>query len=365
MLFPVDAQSGDGDLLGGPDHRGVLDGQGHRVILLFGNGRTAIMTSWKAPAILAVKDRRGDICRCMPWMPTPSLLVRGTSRNGRVAVKDAEWVAFLQWALPQLELRWPGFRRVRAQVCKRIRQRMAALACPDIAAYRRYLSAHEAEWGVLDACCRITVSRFYRDRGVFSTLTQTVLPELARGAQARDAPALRVWCAGCASGEEPYTLAIAWHQALAGCFPGLPVDILATDADAGLLARANKACYPWSALKDLPPTWRDAAFWVQDERRCLRPEFAAPVRFLQHDLREPLSEGDFDLVCCRNLAFTYFGRELQLHVAQAIHDRLRPGGVLVLGIHESLPEGQTDFVVLSARLALYRKPDGPAWASPR
>jgi chemotaxis protein methyltransferase CheR len=281
-----------------------------------------------------------------------------TVRNGGVSVKDTEWVAFLQWALPQLELRWPGFRRVRAQVCKRIRRRMATLACPDLAAYRRYLSAHEAEWAVLDACCRITVSRFYRDRGVFATLTQSVLPALARVAQARGAPALRVWCAGCASGEEPYTLAIAWRQALAGRFPGLPVEILATDVDADLLARARQACYPWSALKDLPPTWRDAAFQVQDELWCLRPAFAAPVRFLLHDLREPLPEDDFDLVCCRNLAFTYFGRELQWHVAQVIHDRLQPGGVLVLGIHERLPEGQAGFVALSARLALYRKP-GP------
>jgi chemotaxis protein methyltransferase CheR len=272
-------------------------------------------------------------------------------------VKDAECVAFLQWALPRLELRWPGFRRVRAQVCKRLQRRMVALSCGDVSAYRRYLSAHEGEWAVLDGLCRITVSRFYRDRAVFAKLTETILPELARAALGRGAAALRVWCAGCASGEEPYTLAIAWRLGLAQRFADLPIHILATDADAALLSRAGEACYPGSALKDLPSTWRDAAFSERDGRWCLRREFAVPVRFLLHDLRTPPPEGDFDLVLCRNLAFTYFEHQLQVNTAQAIRECLLPGGVLVTGIHERLPEGIPDLAVMDERLGLYRKPD--------
>jgi chemotaxis protein methyltransferase CheR len=271
-------------------------------------------------------------------------------------VKDAECVAFLQWALPRLKLRWPGFRRVRKQACKRIQRRMTALSCPDVAAYRLYLDEHPEEWASLDAFCRITVTRFYRDRRVFQTLMDDVLPELARAALARSARTLRVWCAGCGSGEEPYTLAIGWQLQLARRFPGLVLDILATDADDDLLSRASEACYAWSAVRNLPPDWFARAFRLHDERYCLKPEFRTAVRFRSHDLRTPLDEGGFDLICCRNLAFTYFEHDLQLQAAQAFHERLLPGGVLVLGVHERLPEGGPGFSGISERLALYRKP---------
>ena len=234
---------------------------------------------------------------------------------------------------------------------------MTALSCPDVATYRLYLDEHPEEWARLDACCRITVTRFYRDKRVFQTLMDDILPELARSALARSARTLRVWSAGCASGEEPYTLAIGWQLQLAQRFPGLALDILATDADDGLLSRASEACYAWSAVRNLPSAWRSEAFQVHDGRYCLRPAFRTAVRFRCHDLRTPLHEDGFDLICCRNLAFTYFDHDLQLRVAHALHDRLLPGGVLVLGVHERLPEGGPDFSVISERLGLYRKPD--------
>jgi len=98
---------------------------------------------------------------------------------------DQDCVRFLQWALPQLQLRWPGFRRVRRQVCKRIDRRLRTLELADLAAYQEYLSHHSEEWRYLDALCRITISRFYRDREVFQRLERQVLPELARNARAR------------------------------------------------------------------------------------------------------------------------------------------------------------------------------------
>lgn len=270
-------------------------------------------------------------------------------------MKDTECVAFLQWALPRMKLRWPGFRRVRRQACKRIQRRMAELSCADVAAYRRHLEGHPDEWDVLDALCRITVTRFYRDRQVFQVLVGEVLPELAGAALERRAQALRVWCAGCASGEEPYTLAIAWRLELAARFPGLEMKILASDADAELLSRAAEACYGWSAVKNLPADWRERAFEARDGRFCLGPAFTGAVTLLRHDVRTPLDAGPFDLILCRNLAFTYFEPGLQLQVARAIHDRLLPGGVLLLGVRERLPEGGPLFEVISERLALYRR----------
>lgn len=271
-------------------------------------------------------------------------------------MRDPDCVAFLQWALPRLDMRWPGFRRVRAQVCKRLQRRLRELSCPDTGGYRAFLEAHPEEWAVLDALCRVTVTRFYRDRRVFEVLVGDVLPQLARAALARNAASLRIWCAGCASGEEPYTLAIAWRLALAGRFPTLSPDILASDADAVLLARAAQARYGWSAVRNLPAAWRDAAFETDGDGFRLKPPFRTAVRFLRQDVRTAAPPGPFDLICCRNLVFTYFESALQARIAGVLHERLVPGGVLVLGVHERLPAAAGGFEVLSARLGLLRRP---------
>ena len=91
-------------------------------------------------------------------------------------MKNTECIAFLQWALPRLALRWRGFRRVRGQVCKRIDHRIRALGLSGPAAYMAYLNDQSSEWAMLDTLCRISISRFYRDRPVFDYLGGTVLP---------------------------------------------------------------------------------------------------------------------------------------------------------------------------------------------
>ena len=117
-------------------------------------------------------------------------------------MRDADCVRFLQWALPRLRLRWAGFRKVRKQVCKRIARRLGQLELPDLAAYVSLLSRRPEEWEHLDGLCRVTISRFYRDRAVFDCLGNEVLPELAAQARARGQRALRAWSAGCASGQK-------------------------------------------------------------------------------------------------------------------------------------------------------------------
>ena len=104
---------------------------------------------------------------------------------------------FLQWALPRLRLRWPGFRKVRRQPCKLIKRRIRELGLEGFGAYRQYLEEQPEEWELLDRFCRITISRFYRGQGVFNTIKDIILPELAQAATASGAP-LRCWSAGCA-----------------------------------------------------------------------------------------------------------------------------------------------------------------------
>ena len=114
-------------------------------------------------------------------------------------MNDRECVAFLQWCLPQLGMRWGGFRKVRRQVCKRVSRRIDILGLADPDAYRLYLESHDDEWTTLGSLCRVTISRFYRDRGVFDGLRARVLPLLVEAASARGDDRVRCWCAGCAS----------------------------------------------------------------------------------------------------------------------------------------------------------------------
>ena len=254
-------------------------------------------------------------------------------------MKDAELVAFLRWALPRLGLRWAGCRRVRGQVGKRLARRLRALGLPDLAAYRARLEAGEAaEWDALEPLCRISISRFRRDPGVFARLEDEVLPGLARQALARGAP-LRCWSAGCASGEEPYTLALIAERLLAPAFPGLEVRILATDVEARMLERARRACYPRSSLRELPREWVQACFAAAaGGEACLAPRLRERVELRQADLRRDLPDETFDLVLCRNLAFTYFEPAAQPGILARLRSVLRPGGVLVIGRKERLPE---------------------------
>jgi chemotaxis protein methyltransferase CheR len=251
-------------------------------------------------------------------------------------LSDTENTAFLQWALPQLSLRWSGFRKVHGQVCKRLKRRMNDLGVADFAAYRTRLEADPAEWRVLDECCHITISRFFREKRVFEVLRSKVLPQIAERAH-REERAARMWSAGCASGEEPYTLKILWDLEVARAYlGGVPLSIIATDTDRAMLARADKACFMTGSLRELPPPLVSQAFDREGSLWCLKRQYREGIEFLQHDLRWSAPPGPFDLILCRYVAFTYFSPPLQQEVLLRIRGRLFPGGYLVIGGDERL-----------------------------
>jgi chemotaxis protein methyltransferase CheR len=264
-------------------------------------------------------------------------------------------VELLEWALPRLALRWPGFRRVRRQVCRRIGRRVQSLKLPDFPAYREYLEAHPEEWAILDSFCWIPISRFLRDRAVFERLQTEVLPGLAAAAATRGAREIACWSAGCASGEEPYSLMILWKLELASRFPGLSLSVVATEIDERLLERARAARYRASSLRELPRAWIDAAFARSGDLFELRQEFREGIEFRCEDIREKIPRGPFDLILCRNLVFTYFDALRQHEMLDRILRELRPAGALVLGLRERLPEGAAGVAVRDARLGIYRR----------
>ncbi len=276
------------------------------------------------------------------------------------AVNDGDCAPFLQWALPRLGLRWPGFRKVRRQVCKRIKRRMDDLELADAAAYRARLEADPAEWRALDECCHITISRFFRDRGVFEVLRRRVLPEIAARAK-RDRREARIWSAGCASGEEPYTLKLLWDLEVASACPGVGLSIVATDVDSAMLARARKACFAATSLSELPAHLIGRAFDEIDARFCVRADHRQGIDFLHQDLRSEAPELRFDLILCRYVAFTYFSEQLQEQVLSRLMTRLMPDGFLAIGTHERLPPSAAPLTPLSGAPQIFQMAAEPEW----
>ncbi len=268
-------------------------------------------------------------------------------------MKDQDCVEFLQWSLPRMKLRWQGFRKVRGQVCKRIGRRLQDLGLPDVSAYRTYLEQNPPEWPVLVSLCRISISRFYRDRSLFQFLEREVLVKLSELIVSRGDKELRCWSIGCASGEEPYTIAILWDLCIHPCFPDIDIKIVATDADQNMIKRAQAGCYSAGSLKELPRDRLTHAFTRSEDQYCVKAEERKRVVFIEQDIRTDAPDGPFHLILCRNIVFTYFDEALQMEILDKIRERLLPKGVLVIGIHESLPQGATGLMPWSQKLGVY------------
>ena len=262
---------------------------------------------------------------------------------------------FLQRALPRLRLRWEGYRKVSRQVCRRLMRRMEELGLPAFSAYKTYLDSNPGEWRVLDSLCGITISRFYRDRRVFDALRFRVLPSLADNVLRSGGKELLCWSLGCASGEEPYTLKIIWRTSLVPAIRReITLRIIATDVNEKLLERGRQGHYPVSSLKDLPEQLREA-FVPCGDLSSIREIFKENVEFLRQDIRLQLPEGTFHLILCRNLVFTYFDEGLQQETLQRIMEKLIPGGILVIGRRESLPNGVAGFMPVRDTTGIFQK----------
>jgi chemotaxis protein methyltransferase CheR len=146
-----------------------------------------------------------------------------------------------------------------------------------------------------------------------------------------------------------------WQLAVADEFPGVAISILATDVDDAMLARARRGCYGVGSTRELPGQWRTIAFVERDGGCCVARTFREPVTLARHDLREDPPSGPFDLVMCRNLAFTYFDEDGQRSTAARLAGVLRGGGALVLGKHETLPEGVEAFEPWKSDARIYRR----------
>jgi len=201
---------------------------------------------------------------------------------------------------------------------------------------------------------------FYRHRPYFEMLEREILPEIV--ARRRDSKRLRLWCAGCATGEEAYSLAIA----VRGVLPDVDdwqVTLLATDLNRAFLARAEGGVYGEWSFRETDPAFRAANFVADGPRWRVRPEVRQLVRFGQLNLAEdgyPSAAGGtagLDLILCRNVLL-YFGQELTQKVVGRMRTALVPGGWLVLGPSDPRPGLLSDFEMHAGDGAVvYRRVD--------
>ena len=218
---------------------------------------------------------------------------------------------------------------------RRLAVRMRACGAHGYAAYAAVLDAVPGEYDRLLDAITVNVTRFYRNPETWALLGDRVVPELWAG-RGR----VKVWSAGCASGEEAYTVALlfAEHAAAQPHADGaltrrLRID--ATDLDPGALEAVRRAAYPAAALADVPPEVRSRWFSAGPPYRVV-PELARCVRALAHDLtRDPPPAPPYHLVVCRNVVI-YFDRATQERLFLAFADALAPGGRLLLGKVETL-----------------------------
>ena len=237
---------------------------------------------------------------------------------------------------------------------RRIAVRMRACRTVSYGAYALHLDTHPDEWDRLLKSLTINVTKFFRNRDVFDAIARTVIPAL----WSSPAPSIRVWSAGCASGEEPYSLAILFHlhAALAGgAASAARVQILASDIDDASLNAAREGVYGSRAFSETAPDIR-RAYFSETEPASIVPGVRALTLFERRDLvADPAPSGPFGLIVCRNVLI-YLDRPTQERLVAQFHRALAPGGFLVLGKTETMFGMQRDqFTVLDHRARVYQR----------
>ena len=242
-----------------------------------------------------------------------------------------EFDQFLKAALPPLGYDWRRHRR--KGVRRKLLARLAALGLDDFSSYLERLSGDAAEIDVFRRLLTVTISRFYRDPPVFDRIRCELIPRIL-GERGK----ALIWSAGSASGEEPYTLAMIAEEH----FPGREIRVVATDMDSECMARAEAGVYEESSVRKIPPLLKEKYFRKTGAGSAVDKGLRRNILFVMHDILTYPPVRYADIVLCRNLAYTYVGQELRLRMKRYIYEILAPGGYLVLGRTESLPEGHDE-----------------------
>ena len=232
---------------------------------------------------------------------------------------------FLREVLPDLGLIWNRHRR--KGVRRKLAERMRFLGQRSLADYKTLLDRDPGEKGRLALLLGVTISRFFREVDVFEHLAENIWPSWT------DRLKIVMFSAGCASGEEPYSLAILWREYGP---PGARAVILALDMDRECLDRARRGLYPSASLREIPLDIRNKYFTNPGGPMRLDASIKEMVGFFRGDLRKSGPPPGTDLIMCRNLVYTYFDSRSRELMTEKFALALAPGGLLVVGATETV-----------------------------
>ena len=220
----------------------------------------------------------------------------------------------------------------RATLYRRVSRRMQVCQCGSIAAYHLYLREHAGEIANLLRDLLISVTNFFRDRDAFEALAKSVIPRVFEG-HGGDQP-VRVWVAGCATGEEAYSIGMLLCEHATAMRAPPQLQIFATDIDEEALAEARIGRYPSSIAVDVSPERLERFFMADGEYFRVSKELREIVLFSPHNVLRDPPFSRLDLISCRNLLI-YLNRDAQDRVLGVFHFGLRLDGFLFLGSSES------------------------------
>ncbi len=277
-----------------------------------------------------------------------------------VRLTDDDWARLRQLLAQAAGLHFASSRRDALGSC--IAERLRQTGMPDVPAYLELLDVPgSAERQCLLDEVTIQETHFFRNPPQMLALRAHILPELVRAAQSRS-HRLRIWSAGCSTGEEPYTVAMVLRELLPA-IDSWDVRVLATDVSQTALQAARRGAYGDRAVALVSPDQRGRWFAAAaGGAHQVRPEVRRLVQFAHHNLvGEPVPGRDFDLILCRNVTI-YFDRATTRALVARLHSALRPGGYLLLGHAETLWQLNDDFRLVAvgngdSASYVYRRPD--------
>jgi two-component system, chemotaxis family, CheB/CheR fusion protein len=244
----------------------------------------------------------------------------------------------------------------RASLERRVGKRMEEIGIDSHAGYLDHLELHPEEFAFLFNTILINVTSFFRDAPTWDYLADEIVPRLVEAVPAEGT--IRAWCAGCASGEEPYTLAIVLAEALGEEEYAKRVKIFATDVDEQALDDARHATYTAKAVEAVPERLRDRYFERLEHRYAFRKDLRRTVIFGRNDLVQDAPISRVDLLICRN-TLMYFNAETQGGILGRFHFALNNWGYLYLGRSEMLVTHSDLFKPVSLKRRVFSKVGRP------
>ena len=231
----------------------------------------------------------------------------------------------------------------RPTMLRRIERRITVRDLADLPAYAEYIRENPEEANALLKDLLISVTNFFRDRKAFDALEEKIFPALVEGRKM--GRPLRIWVAGCATGEEAYSIAmIAAEQAAVG-LDGPPVQIFATDIDEQSIAVAREGLYTLNDAADVSPERLRRFFTKEGDLYRVGREIREMILFAQHNMLKDPPFSHLDFVSCRNFLI-YLNHTAQERVMETIHFALKPGGYLFVGTSESVDGSSDLFAVI-------------------